>query len=188
MKIFSLSLLLLTLVCTACLAGPETGEAAYYSNTLEGKRTASGESYDPKALTAAHRSLPFGTKLRVTNMKNLWQTTVTINDRIKSGDHVLFLSKAAAEELGMILDGRAQVHFDVAKEEPKKAASHVHSHGDHTHSHEPDEDHKFIGPDGHETFAKTKPPVKDPVAKPQVAHRIQFGAFSELNGAKDVAD
>src|SRR4029453_6777882 len=60
---------------------PEVGVASYYSESLHGRRTASGERYDMEALTAAHRTLPFGSRVRVTNLSNRRSVVVRINDR-----------------------------------------------------------------------------------------------------------
>ncbi|WP_110968087.1 septal ring lytic transglycosylase RlpA family protein [Pseudomonas huaxiensis] len=88
----------------------ETGTASYYGSRHHGKRTASGEPFDQHGLTAAHRSLPFGTRVRVTNLKNERSVVVRINDR---GPHtrgrLIDLSKAAAQKLDMIRSGTARV-------------------------------------------------------------------------------
>jgi rare lipoprotein A len=92
----------------------ETGKASYYAMKFKGRQTASGEIYDPDKLTAAHPSLPFGTKVRVTNLYNKASVVVRINDR---GPHVksriIDLSYAAAEQLGMISRGIAEVAVEV---------------------------------------------------------------------------
>src|SRR5688500_12593195 len=62
------------------------GKASYYSDSLAGKPTASGEPYDPRALTAAHRSLPFGTMVRVRRAQSAREVVVRINDRGPFGD------------------------------------------------------------------------------------------------------
>jgi rare lipoprotein A len=77
-------------------------------------KTASGERMNPKKLTVAHKRLPFGTRLRVTNMKNRKTVVVKVNDRgpfIKG--RVLDLSKAAAVQIGMISSGHAKVCYEV---------------------------------------------------------------------------
>ncbi|ATR81919.1 septal ring lytic transglycosylase RlpA family protein [Pseudomonas sp. FFUP_PS_473] len=88
----------------------ESGTASYYGARHHGKRTASGEPFNQRALTAAHRSLPFGTQVRVTNLNNQRSVVVRINDR---GPHtrgrLIDLSRAAAEQLGMIRSGTARV-------------------------------------------------------------------------------
>jgi rare lipoprotein A len=99
-------------------SGPQsaalTGEASYYARMLEGRPTASGEVYRGRALTAAHRSLPFGTRLRVTNLANGRSVEVRVNDRGPfHRRRILDLSRSAAERLGMVRRGHAQVRVDV---------------------------------------------------------------------------
>ncbi len=89
------------------------GTAAYYSDVFQGKKTASGELYDKKALTAAHKTLPFGTRVKVTNLENDKSVTVVINDRGPfAKDRILDLSRAAAEQIGMVKQGLAPVRME----------------------------------------------------------------------------
>lgn len=83
------------------------GRAAYYSDRLAGRPTASGEPYRTNRLTAAHRTWPFGTKVRVTNVKNQKTVEVRINDRGPFGKRkrIIDLSRRAAETLQMIEAG-----------------------------------------------------------------------------------
>ncbi|MBA3940081.1 MAG: septal ring lytic transglycosylase RlpA family lipoprotein [Sphingopyxis sp.] len=86
------------------------GMASYYGNELAGNRTASGERFDPSQLTAAHRTLPFGSKVRVTNIANGDSVIVRINDRGPfSRGRVIDVSHAAAREIGMHRSGTARV-------------------------------------------------------------------------------
>ena len=86
------------------------GMASYYGNELAGNRTANGERFDPGELTAAHRTLPFGSKVRVTNMSNGDSVVVRINDRGPfSRGRVIDVSHAAAREIGMQRSGTARV-------------------------------------------------------------------------------
>jgi len=89
------------------------GLASYYS---EGAQTASGERFNPQELTAAHRSLPFGTRLRVTNLSTGRSVTVRVNDRgpFVAG-RVVDVSYSAASSLGMIGTGTAKVRIDVVQ-------------------------------------------------------------------------
>lgn len=92
----------------------EFGLASFYADKFDGRITASGEIFDQKKLSAAHRTLPFGTTVKVTNLENRKTVTVVINDRgpfIK--DRVIDLSKAAADELGFIKAGVTQVKLEV---------------------------------------------------------------------------
>jgi peptidoglycan lytic transglycosylase len=90
------------------------GIATWYGAVRQGHRTASGERFDEMAMTAAHKSLPFGTLLRVVNLKTNKSVVVRINDRGQlPADHVIDLSYAAAEELGIVRTGIAPVRLDV---------------------------------------------------------------------------
>lgn len=90
------------------------GEASYYARTLEGRRTASGETYRGTGLTAAHRTLPFGSLLRVTNVRNGRSVIVRVNDRGPfHRQRVLDLSEAAARELGLFRRGRGKVKVEL---------------------------------------------------------------------------
>jgi rare lipoprotein A len=90
----------------------EIGDASFYAGRHQGKPTASGEAFDKNALTAAHRSLPFGTRLEVTNLENDRSVVVRINDRgpFVRG-RIVDLSLAAAKALGMAKDGVARVRL-----------------------------------------------------------------------------
>ena len=93
----------------------EEGEASYYADSLAGNKTASGEHYDKDALTAAHRSLPFGTKVKVTYLKTGKSVEVVINDR---GPHakgrIIDLSGAAARAVGLVEDGHGKVKLEAS--------------------------------------------------------------------------
>lgn len=87
-----------------------SGMASYYGNELAGNRTASGERFNPGELTAAHRTLPFGSMVRVTNTSNGDSVVVRINDRGPfSHGRVIDVSHAAAREIGMHRSGTARV-------------------------------------------------------------------------------
>lgn len=90
------------------------GKASYYGQKFHGRHTASGEVYDMNKFTAAHRTLMFGTQLKVTNLWNNRSVIVRVNDRgpFKKG-RVLDLSKAAAAELDMIAAGVVDVKIEV---------------------------------------------------------------------------
>ncbi len=93
------------------------GQASYYHNSLAGNPTASGEPYDPNKLTAANRSLPLGTRLRVTRVDTGKSVVVRVNDRGPFGrrTRILDLSRAAAKELDMLKAGVVQVQAEVLK-------------------------------------------------------------------------
>jgi rare lipoprotein A len=92
----------------------EVGLASWYGIERQGKPTASGEPFDKDGLTAAHRKLPLGATVRVTNLKNLQSTLLRINDRGPGiGGRVIDLSWAAAKKLGFLEAGLARVEIDV---------------------------------------------------------------------------
>ena len=92
----------------------ETGVASWYGKKFHGRKTASGERYNQNKMTAAHKTLPFGTRVRVKNLDNGKNVVVTINDRgpFKKG-RVIDVSRAAAKKLGMINSGIAKVNIKV---------------------------------------------------------------------------
>jgi len=92
-----------------------SGIASWYGPRFRGQRTANGERFNPQALTAAHPTLPFETKLRVTNPRNGRTVTVRVNDRGPVNGRAIDLSEAAAKELGIHERGLARVEMRVAE-------------------------------------------------------------------------
>jgi len=93
------------------------GIATYYSDLFEGRKTASGEIYKKTELTAAHKSLPYGTVVRITRLDNKKSIKVRINDRgAFNKGRIIDLSRVAAQSLGMIDDGKANVKLEVLNE------------------------------------------------------------------------
>jgi rare lipoprotein A len=94
----------------------EIGEASFYGREAHGKSTASGEKFNMNAYTAAHKSLPFGTRVRVTNLANKKSVVVRINDRgpFVAG-RIIDLSYAAAKKIKMLDAGVAEVELVVVK-------------------------------------------------------------------------
>jgi len=89
------------------------GKASWYGKRFHRRPTASGERFDMNALTAAHRTLPFGSKVRVRNLANDSSVVVRINDRGPyAGDRLIDLSFAAAKKIGMLASGVAQVEIE----------------------------------------------------------------------------
>lgn len=92
----------------------EEGIASYYADEFDGRTTSNGETYDMHALTAAHRTLPFDTRVLVTNRANGKSVTVRINDRGPfKDDRIIDLSLEAATRIGMIGPGTASVTLTV---------------------------------------------------------------------------
>ena len=86
------------------------GVATYYALRYKGRRTSSGERYNPAKLTAAHNNIPLGTKVKVTNLENDREVVVTVNDRCKKRKtRLIDLSRAAARKLDFLRQGRARV-------------------------------------------------------------------------------
>ena len=109
-------LLLLVVTISSCHrkafqgSGSETGLASFYSESYNGKKTANGEIYNSQQLTAAHKKLPFGTKVKVTNLANGKTIKVRINDRgpYVSG-RIIDLTSTAAKKIDMVNAGVAKV-------------------------------------------------------------------------------
>ena len=110
-----LTMLILMILTTGFVWAAEVqeGDASYYADKLDGNKTASGEPYDKNAFTAAHRTLPFGTKVKVTYLKTGETVDVVINDR---GPHakgrIIDLSGAAARQIGIVDDGHGKVTIE----------------------------------------------------------------------------
>lgn len=121
MKIFANTTIPFTLVAilffdscatTSRFAFEKRGVASWYGSEHQGKKTASGERFDMNQMTAAHRTLPFGTWVRVHNLKNDRDVRVRINDRGPfSGARIIDLSRKAAHELGIIQNGEQEVEL-----------------------------------------------------------------------------
>lgn len=90
----------------------QMGNASYYATKFHGRRTASGAVYHKDSLTAAHKSLKFGTRLRVTNLTNDSTVIVRVNDRMGASSHIIDLSYAGAKKLNFIRDGVAKVKIE----------------------------------------------------------------------------
>ena len=111
----------LSFVFSSCSSGYKAtreyeveGIASYYSDDFQGRRTSSGERYDMYAFTAAHRTLPFNTKVRVINLENNREVEVRINDRGPFKDNrVIDLSWKAALEIGLVSKGTAPVKIEI---------------------------------------------------------------------------
>lgn len=94
-----------------------SGMASYYGNEFAGKRTANGEKFNPHGLTAAHRTLAFGTKVRVTNLTNGKDVVVRVNDRGPWGrGRVIDISLGAAKKIGMHRSGTAKVRMTLVSD------------------------------------------------------------------------
>jgi rare lipoprotein A len=92
----------------------EKGLAAFYSRTFEGHKTACGGTYNPSEMTTAHRTLPCGTRVRITNLKNGKSVEATVNDRgPTSRKRIVDVSRAVAEQLDFVKQGTTHVELEV---------------------------------------------------------------------------
>ena len=121
-RLFSLWILLL-LLSTFCFALEQEGLASWYGGKFQGRRTASGEIFDTNQFTAAHKTLAFGTIVKVTNLENGQSTVVRINDRGPFiPGRIIDLSRAAAAAIGLAGQGVARVRIEVLAPDSPEAA------------------------------------------------------------------
>ncbi len=117
LRVFQIFLVFIILACQSGIKPEEVrynfeqkGKASYYANSLAGRPTASGETYHPDSLTAAHRHLPFGTEILVINPKNQRQLRLRVNDRGPfHKKRILDISRRAADSLGIVQHGVGEV-------------------------------------------------------------------------------
>jgi rare lipoprotein A len=102
--------------CAGAISAPIKGTCFYYSDAFHGRTTASGAKYDKEAMTAAHNTLPFGTMVKVTNLKNNRSVVVRVTDRYPRGgpqSKIVEVTSRAAKELGMFKKGKTEVRIEV---------------------------------------------------------------------------
>ena len=164
----------------------ERATVSFYANDFHGKKTSSGETFNMHDLTCANKTLPFDTQLRVTNLANGKTVTVRVNDRGPFvADRELDLSKAAAEKLGMINSGTAQVKIEILKRGPETELSKVTA----------SKAMKIVAQkSGGSTTAKKQPAATQSTAKASEKQYpsgtrwdIQVGAFSTRDNANQLA-
>jgi rare lipoprotein A len=113
----------LVLICILCsfvekTSYSEIGRASFYANHFQGRKTSSGEVFNQNQYTAAHKTLPFGTVVKVTNLENDSSVIVKINDRLgKSSPSLIDLSRKAAKQLNFIHLGHTRVHIEILASE-----------------------------------------------------------------------
>lgn len=117
--VFAILILAVTSSCSRKIT--ETGKASYYADSFDGKRTASGETFHQRQLSAAHKTLPFGTRVTVVNISNGKSVKVRINDRgpFVPG-RIIDLSHKAAAKLGMVNTGVANVEVKYKQKKKKR--------------------------------------------------------------------
>lgn len=154
----------------------EQGVASWYGPGFHGRRTASGERFNQNELTAAHRTLPFGTRLLVTNLDNGRTATVRVNDRGPfAKNRVIDLSYGAAKELGVVGPGTAEVALSLLDGPPEPVTYTVQlaAFGDAERA-------KALRDSLNGTFPETV------VRSDGVWHRVQIGAFEDRKFADDL--
>ena len=165
----------------------QTGLASYYSDKFHGRRTASGEIFDKNKLTAAHRELPFGTLVKVTNLRNNKSVIVRINDRGPwKSTRIIDLSYAAAKKIDMIAAGEVPVKIEVVKPAPEyeqhtnkiKKKTHTKPKPSNKHKSEPTTKPFW----GYGIFNKEGKKVSDLNG----LYGIQVGSFKNLENAKEL--
>jgi len=110
--------LLLVIVIFPLMAQTEIGTASFYHNKFQGRKTSSGEIFKQELMTCAHKSLPFGTMLKVTNLSNDSTVVVKVNDRLpKQSKRTIDLTTAAAKQLNFIKKGLTKVRIEMIQDE-----------------------------------------------------------------------
>jgi rare lipoprotein A len=113
------------LLLSASFSDTEKGSATFYSNAFNGRRTSSGEVFNNNLLTAAHKSMAFGTMVKVRNIKNDSVVILKINDRLpKSSSHIIDVTLAAAKKLNFVRNGIATVTMEVLSAENEDTKQH----------------------------------------------------------------
>ncbi len=175
----------------------ETGDASYYGEEFAGRPTASGELFDPDDFTAAHRTLPLGTELEVTNLETGAALTVRVNDRgpfVKN--RILDCSTACARQLGYVGDGTARVGLRTLKlgtgkgaKKPRAPGVPIASRSPPVQTPNPQPPPPLSESPGHRNGDEAGEPLPapDPHTNPGVTERdafaIQLGAFTDRNRA-----
>jgi rare lipoprotein A len=183
MKFFLTNFAFLILYTTSLFSQNQTGLASYYNDKYHGTRTYSGERYDKKELTCAHKSLPMGTYLKVTRLSNEKSVVVRVNDRMSSSKFIVDLSRAAAQELDLIRSGTSKVSMEVIPAPQAQPAEALATTADKT---EPDAELATKGGAVGKTAVSTTPvaeqakPKTEPEVKPSmnsnVAHPVLVNA------------
>lgn len=111
---FLTGIFFILILVSASVSDTQKGSATFYSNSFNGRRTSSGEVFNNNLLTAAHKSISFGTMVKVTNIKNDSVVLLKINDRLpKSSGHIIDVTLAAAKKLNFVRNGIATVTIEV---------------------------------------------------------------------------
>jgi len=111
---FYTALFFIFILLSASFSDTEKGSASYYNSSFNGRRTASGEVFNNNLFTAAHKTLPLGAMVKVSNVKNDSTVILKVNDRLsKNSSHIIDVTLAAAKKLNFVRNGIASVLVDV---------------------------------------------------------------------------
>lgn len=184
----SLLLLLCLLALNGCASlghrpdGPvQTGKASWYGRDFHGRPTASGETYDMYKLTAAHRTLPLGTRAQVTNLDNDRKVVVKVNDRGPFvGRRIMDVSYGAAEKLGMLDAGIANVRIEVinSPESRPNNGNYCLQFGAFTERTNAERLRRQLASKGYEPIIETCP------AQGRTVYRVRIGSYQTFVGAR----
>ncbi len=194
MKIRTALLLILLLSAAACTHVParqatgtgwvQTGQASWYGRDFHGKPTASGEKYNMYGLSAAHKTLPLGTTVRVTNLDNKRHVTVKVNDRGPFvGKRIIDMSYGAARKLDMVESGLANVRIEVINTPDKIGQTYyVLQFGAYSRIENAEVVQKKLLSRGY------NPSIEKTVAQGQALYRVRVGHYTTVSRAQKAAE
>jgi rare lipoprotein A len=189
-----ISRILIPLIITALIAGcshmqvpansrqQQIGTASWYGKDFHGKPTASGEIYNMYGYSAAHKTLPLGTRVRVTNLDNGRKILVPINDRGPFvGRRIIDMSYGAARHLGMVKEGLAKVRIEVIQTTSTNASGYTVQFGSYT------ERQNAVAMADKLTSIGYTPSIEEAFVRGKRFHRVRLGAFPSFKKAQRFA-
>ena len=186
-------ILILALILTAFLSGcshmhasknswQQVGTASWYGKDFHGKPTASGEIYNMYGYSAAHKTLPLGTRVRVTNLDNGRRIVVPINDRGPFvGKRIIDMSYGAARHLGMVKEGLAKVRIEVIQKPSTNASGYTLQFGAYT------ERQNAVAMADKLTSIGYTPSIEEAFVRGRKFHRVRLGVFPSYKKAQRFA-
>lgn len=158
----------------------QVGTASWYGKDFHGKPTASGEIYNMYGYSAAHKTLPLGTRVRVTNLKNGRRIIVPINDRGPFvGRRIIDMSYGAARHLGMVKEGLAKVHVEVIQTSHNLRSGYTLQFGAYVKR-----QNAVTMADRLTTIGYT-PSIEEAFVRGKRFHRVRLGSFPSLKRAQE---
>ncbi|MBN2298713.1 MAG: septal ring lytic transglycosylase RlpA family protein [Deltaproteobacteria bacterium] len=167
---------------TSSTAWQQVGTASWYGKDFHGRPTASGEIYDMHGLSAAHKTLPLGTLVRVTNLDNGRRVDVPINDRGPFvGRRIIDMSYGAAKQLDMVQEGLAKVHVQVIQTPRTYTYNYILQFGAFT------ERRNAVTMADKLTSIGYSPSIEETTIQGRQFYRVRLGAFQSLKKAQSLA-